>query len=208
MNKANIPISEGRLQRASQNQEFYISKFRQVLLRHGLTMSLICLGCVLFPSVLVALFSSIDNLFLNINRYAIASVSLGLFMFLYLRFISRKLNYRQIFWIGYLFLISIVEEIGFRLSLPILFSEFFFKEYSFLIGIVLSNLLFASLHYFTLRWKLKACIFTFLGGIGLSRLLYETGDITLVVMVHLVVTFLNTPSAPEQVNAEYQKNLS
>ena len=208
MNKANIPISEGRLQRASQNQEVYISKFRQVLLRHGLTMSLICFGCVLFPSVLVALFSSIDNLFLNINRYAIASVSLGLFMFLYLRFISRKLNYRQIFWIGYLFLISIVEEIGFRLSLPILFSEFFFKEYSFLIGIVLSNLLFASLHYFTLRWKLKACIFTFLGGIGLSRLLYETGDITLVVMVHLVVTFLNTPSAPEQVNAEYQKNLS
>jgi membrane protease YdiL (CAAX protease family) len=208
MNKSNISISEGRLQRASQNQEVYISKFRQVLLRHGLTMSLICFGCVLFPSVLVALFSSIDNLFLNIDRYAIASVSLGFFMFLYLRFISRKLNYRQIFWIGYLFLISIVEEIGFRLSLPILFSEFFFKEYSFLIGIVLSNLLFASLHYFTLRWKLKACIFTFLGGIGLSRLLYETGDITLVVMVHLVVTFLNTPSAPEQVNTEYQKNLS
>ena len=208
MNKANISISEGRLQRASQNQEVYISKFRQVLLRHGLTMSLICLGCVLFPSVLVALFSSIDNLFLNINRYALASLSLGLFMFIYLRFISRKLNYRQIFWIGYLFFISIVEEIGFRLSLPILFSEFFFKEYSFLIGIFLSNLLFASLHYFTLRWKLKACIFTFLGGIGLSRLLYETGDITLVVMVHLVVTFLNTPSAPEQVNTEYQKNLS
>ena len=208
MNKSNIPISEGRLQRASQNQEVYISKFSQVLLRHGLTMSLICLGCVLFPSVLVTLFSSIDNLFLNINRYAIASMSLGLFMFLYLRFISRKLNYRQIFWIGYLFLISIVEEIGFRLSLPILFSVFFFKEYSFLIGIFLSNLLFASLHYFTLRWKLKACIFTFLGGIGLSRLFYETGDITLVVLVHLVVTFLNTPSAPEQVNTEYQKNLS
>ena len=208
MNKSNIPISEGRLQRASQNQEVYISKFSQVLLRHGLTMSLICLGCVLFPSVLVTLFSSIDNLFLNINRYAIASMSLGLFMFLYLRFISRKLDYRQIFWIGYLFLISIVEEIGFRLSLPILFSVFFFKEYSFLIGIFLSNLLFASLHYFTLRWKLKACIFTFLGGIGLSRLFYETGDITLVVLVHLVVTFLNTPSAPEQVNTEYQKNLS
>ncbi|MDA9595304.1 CPBP family intramembrane metalloprotease [SAR86 cluster bacterium] len=208
ISKSNIPISEGRLQRASQNQEAYISKFRQVLLRHGLTMSLICFGCVLFPSVLVALLSSIDNLFLNINRYALASLGLGLFMFLYLRFTSRKINYRQIFWIGYLFLISIVEEIGFRLSLPILFSEFFFKEYSFLIGIVLSNLLFASLHYFTLRWKLKACIFTFLGGIGLSRLLYETGDITLVVMVHLVVTFLNTPSAPEQVNTEYQKNLS
>ena len=200
MNKSNIPISEGRLQRASQNQEVYISKFRQVLLRHGLTMSLICLGCVLFPSVLVALFSSIDNLFLNINRYALASLSLGLFMFLYLRFISRKLNYRQIFWIGYLFFISIIEEIGFRLSLPILFSEFFFKEYSFLVGIFLSNILFASLHYFTLRWKLKACIFTFLGGMGLSRLFYETGDITLVVMVHLVVTFLNTPSAPEKVN--------
>ena len=48
MNRSSISISEGRLQRASQNPSIYISKFRQVLLRHGMTMSLIFFGCLLF----------------------------------------------------------------------------------------------------------------------------------------------------------------
>lgn len=202
MNRRSISASEGRLQRASQNPATYISKFRQVLLRHGTTMSLISFGCMLYPIVLVALFSSLDNLFSNINRYALVSLGLGFFMLLYLRHFSKELNYRQIFWIGYLLFISIVEEIGFRLSLPILFSDSFLKEYNFLFGIFLSNLLFASLHYFTLRWKLKACIFTFLGGIGLSRLFYVTEDLALVILVHWAITFLNTPTAPNNISTE------
>ena len=202
MNKSGTSISEGRLQRASQNPAIYISKFRQVLFRHGMTMSLISFGCLLFPITLVALFSSLDNLFLNINRYVLASLGLGFFMFLYLRLFSKELNYRQIFWLGYLLFISIVEEIGFRVSLPVLFSNSFLKEYSFLFGIFLSNLLFASLHYFTLRWKLKACIFTFLGGIGLSRLFYVTEDLALIIIVHWAITFLNTPTAPNNIITE------
>ena len=202
MNKLSTSISEGRLQRASQNPAIYISKFRQVLFRHGMTMSLISFGCLLFPITLVALFSSLDNLFLNINRYVLASLGLGFFMFLCLKLFSKELNNRQIFWIGYLLFISIVEEIGFRVSLPILFSDSFLKEYSFLFGIFLSNLLFASLHYFTLRWKLKACIFTFLGGIGLSRLFYVTEDLALVILVHWAITFLNTPTAPNNISTE------
>ena len=202
MNKSGTSISEGRLQRASQNPAIYISKFRQVLFRHGTTMSLISFGCLLFPITLVALFSSLDNLFLNINRYVLASLGLGFFMFLYLRLFSKELNYRQIFWLGYLLFISIVEEIGFRVSLPVLFSDSFLKEYSFLFGIFLSNLLFASLHYFTLRWKLKACIFTFLGGIGLSRLFYVTEDLALIIIVHWAITFLNTPTAPNNIITE------
>ena len=202
MNKSGTSISEGRLQRASQNPAIYISKFRQVLFRHGMTMSLISFGCLLFPITLVALFSSLDNLFLNINRYVLASLGLGFFMFLYLRLFSKELNYRQIFWIAYLLFISIVEEIGFRVSLPILFSDSFLKEYSFLFGIFLSNFLFASLHYFTLRWKLKACIFTFLGGIGLSRLFYVTEDLALIIIVHWAITFLNTPTAPNNIITE------
>ena len=71
MNKSSASISEGRLQRASQNSETYISKFRQVLLRHGMTMSLISFGCMLYPIIFVALFSSLDNLFLNINTSAL-----------------------------------------------------------------------------------------------------------------------------------------
>ena len=202
MNKSSTSFSEGRLQRDSQNPAIYISKFRQVLFRHGMTMSLISFGCLLFPITLVALFSSLDNLFLNINRYVLASLGLGFFMFFYLRLFSKELNNRQIFWIGYLLFISIVEEIGFRVSLPVLFSDSFLKEYSFLFGIFLSNLLFASLHYFTLRWKLKACIFTFLGGIGLSRLFYVTEDLALIIIVHWAITFLNTPTAPNNIITE------
>ena len=71
MNRRSISASEGRLQRASQKPATYISKFRQVLLRHGMTMGLISFGCMLYPIVLVALFSSLDNLFLNINRYVL-----------------------------------------------------------------------------------------------------------------------------------------
>ncbi len=202
MNKSITSISEGRLQRASQNPAVYISKFRQVLLRHGTTMSFISIGCMLNPIVLVALFSSLDNFFSNINSYALVSLSLGFFMLLYLRLFSKELNYRQIFWLGYLLFISSVEEIGFRLSLPILFSDSFLKEHSFLFGIFLSNLIFASIHYFTLRWKLKACIFTFLGGIGLSRLFYVTEDLALIILVHWAITFLNTPTAPNNISTE------
>lgn len=202
MNRSSISISEGRLQRASQNPSIYISKFRQVLLRHGMTMSLIFFGCLLFPVVFAALFSSLDKFFLNINRYAFVSLALSFFMILYLRLFSKELSYRQTFWIIYLLFISIIEEIGFRVSLPILFSDSFLKEHNFLIGIFLSNLLFASLHYFTLRWKLKACIFTFLGGIGLSRLFYVTEDLALIILVHWAITFLNTPTAPNNISTE------
>ena len=192
-------IPSGRLQRSSSSQEFYVSQFRQVLIRHGATMFSIAAISLLIPSILIALISSLENFFLNINRYLIWSTFLGFFFIFYLRLTDKELNYRQISWIAYLVIISIVEEIGFRLSLPILFSNIFNLEASLLIGIFLSNFFFAAIHYFTLRWKLKVCVFTFLGGIGLSRLFYETGDITLVVMVHLVATFLNTPSAPKEI---------
>jgi len=203
---SNITISKdsipaGRLQRASSSKELYISKFRQVLLRHGMTMGFIAFISLFVPAVLIALISALENLFFDTNRYLIWSICVSIFFIFYLRLTKRELNYRQLFWIVYLVMISIVEEIGFRLSLPLLFSSIFNTESSLLIGIFLSNFLFAAIHYFTLRWKLKACVFTFFGGIGLSRLFYETGDFALVVLVHLVVTFVNTPSAPKGLNA-------
>ena len=197
MSTSNILIPEGRLQRACRDSKSYISKFRQVLARHGFTMTFIAIGCILFPSVLSGLFLSLDNLFLNTNKYLIASFIILISIVIYLNFFNLELNYRQIFWIGYLLLISIVEEIGFRLSLPILFSEHFLKEYHFVIAIFFSNLIFASLHYFTLRWKFNACLFAFLGGVGLSRLFYVTEDLALVILIHWAITFLNTPTAPE-----------
>ena len=41
-----------------------------------------------------------------------------------------------------------------------------------------------------------ACMFTVFGGLGFSRLLHMTDDLALVVLVHWLVTFLNTPRPP------------
>lgn len=189
-------IKEGRLQRGSLNAEKYISKFRQVLLRHGLTMALIATICICIPFIPSALFSSLSNLFVAPNKYIFWSFCVGVMILIFLKSTNRDLNLRQIFWITYLFVISLVEEITFRLSLPLVAKEFFgiglFWFYVFL-----SNTLFAIIHYFTLRWKIRACILAFLGGMAFSRLFETTEDLALVIILHWAITFLNTPTAPK-----------
>ena len=96
----------------------------------------------------------------------------------------------------YLFIISLVEEIAFRLSLPLIATEFFGTEL-FWFYVFLSNILFASIHYFTLRWKIRACILAFLGGMAFSRVLESTEDLALLIILHWAITFLNTPTAPK-----------
>ena len=190
------PVPAGRLQRASQTQKGYISRFRQILTRHGLTMATISAICLLNPSTLSALSTSLNLLFINPSKYLLWTAGLGILIILFLRSTGRELSSRQAIWIGYLLMISIVEEVGFRLSLPIILSSGFSASETLWISVFLSNLLFATIHYLTLRWKLTACVFTFLGGMGFSRLLETTGDLALVILIHWAVTFLNTPSAP------------
>ena len=200
MKDASNSIPAGRLQRGALSREAYISRFRQVLARHGITMASIAIICLLLPSIQTALLTSLDNLFRNPLRYFLWSLIVATFIFVFLKYTKREIDLRQLFWIGYLFMISVVEEIGFRLSLPLLITSDVTGISFFWIGAFLSNLLFATIHYFTLRWKLNACIFTFLGGMGFSRMLETTGDIALVILVHWAITFLNTPSAPKNIN--------
>jgi membrane protease YdiL (CAAX protease family) len=89
-------------------------------------------------------------------------------------------------------LISILEEIAFRLLLPLAI----LSSTGLIVSIVISNSVFATIHFFTLRWKLVNCIGAFLGGLGLSRLFYVTEDLALIILVHWFFTFLNTPSPP------------
>ena len=189
-------IKEGRLQRRSLNSEIYISKFRQVLFRHGLTMALIAAICICIPFIPSALFSSLSNLMVAPNKYIFWSFCVGGMILIFLKSTNRDLNLREIFWITYLFVISLVEEITFRLSIPLVATEFFgiglFWFYVFL-----SNTLFAIIHYFTLRWKIRACILAFLGGMAFSRLFETTEDLALVIILHWAITFLNTPTAPK-----------
>ena len=90
-------------------------------------------------------------------------------------------------------LISIAEEWAFRLALPS-----FLRTYIDIgPAVVLSNVLFALMHYFTLRWKAIWCLAAFLGAMGLSKLM-GLGDLLLLVAVHWVATFLNTPNPPSK----------
>jgi hypothetical protein len=200
------PIPAGRLQRGSSSPNNYISKFRQVLIRHGLTMTVIAIICLFAPFTLDGFNSSLDKFFILPSRYFVWFLGVALFIFGYLKFTKKYLNVRQIAWISYLFLISVVEEIGFRLGLPLLFTSEFIGIDTFWIGVILSNLIFALIHYFTLRWKITACVFTFLGGMGFSRLFSITDDLALVILIHWAVTFLNTPSAPKGLNNLNLKN--
>ena len=203
MIKSQNLIPEGRLQRGSNIPDRYISKFRQVISRHGLTMTLIAIICLFLPSIQSALLSSLNNLFRNPLVYFFWSLALITFIVIFLKLTNRKIDLRQLFWIGYLFTISIIEEIAFRLSLPLLITSDVTGISFFWIGALMSNLFFATIHYFTLRWKLNACIFTFLGGMGFSRMLETTGDLTAVILLHWAITFLNTPSAPKYLENKF-----
>ena len=123
MKEASNPIPAGRLQRAALSQENYISKFRQVLARHGLTMASIAIICLLLPSTQTALLSSLDNLFRYPLKYLLWSLLVATFIFGFLKYTKREIDLRQLIWVGYLFMISVVEEIAFRLSLPLLITS-------------------------------------------------------------------------------------
>ena len=45
------------------------------------------------------------------------------FIFGFLKYTKREIDLRQLIWVGYLFMISVVEEIAFRLSLPLLITS-------------------------------------------------------------------------------------
>ena len=195
MNNPKKLVPEGRLQRKALDPDFYISKFRQVLIRHGLTMSAILFLCILTPYIPTALIYSIADLFINPNRYFLLSLSVAFVMFSFLWVTRKELNFRQLIWIIYLLLISIIEEISFRLSIPIIGVNFMSDNF-FWIAVFISNFCFAAIHYFTLRWKLSACVLAFLGGMGFSRLFQITEDLTLVIILHWLLTFFNTPTAP------------
>ena len=182
----------GRLQRDYSGTTLPVSTFAQVLYRHGCTMgfiavTLICLQST--PDVFRAVASDFSE---SPSTYMVALLAAIAFFFVFLVSKGVPLSRIQGLWIVYLLYISIVEELAFRLFLPMALEP----SAGFLSAIVMSNFLFALLHYFTLRWKWKNCVFVFLGGLGLSRLLENSGDLALLVLVHFVATFLNTPSQP------------
>jgi membrane protease YdiL (CAAX protease family) len=184
-----------RLQRAPNAAGFRVSTFREVIQRHGVTMGCIAAVCMMTPGAWQALTSTTSRSLLQPGPYLIALLGLLLFFAIWSNRRPHTAR-RQAQWVLYLLYISIAEEIAFRLMLPSLLSSIS-PDLTLLATQVISNFVFAAIHYVTLRWKLKNCIFTFLGGMGLSHMMRH-GDLTMVIMVHWLGTFLNTPFPPHR----------
>ena len=183
----------GRLQRDYSGATLPVSTFVQVLYRHGCTMGFIAVTLICLQSTPDPFQTVVSDFSARPSTYILATLSAIGFFCAFLVSKGVPLSRTQCLWIVYLLYISMVEEIAFRLLLPLALEP----STGFLPAIVLSNFLFALLHYFTLRWKWKNCVLVFLGGMGLSRLLENSGDLALLILVHFVATFLNTPSQPD-----------
>ena len=194
-------VVHGRLQRQPGLNGFSINSFRSVLARHGLAIGLLLLLAVgLFlilessgeePGFLRPMAVLADGLQVARHHLLILIGLIG-FALLYWRWRRMVVSGRVLAWMGYLGLISFAEELVFRFIAPQLLET----ALGWTWAVMVSNLVFAGLHYFTLRWQWVNCIAVFLGGLGLSRLFEVSDDFALIVLVHWFFTFLNTPLPP------------
>ena len=187
-------VPKRRLQRPAKDQNRLINTFNQVLARHFLTMAVIAGICIF-----ISMESFTNSIYLKpltsspgYYFFILTAIS-SFFIFFYLKR-GHKIEWIHLAWLTYLLFISIVEEFAFRMMLPILLSGTF----GMMSAVLFSNLLFACIHYVTLRWKFINCVVAFIGGIGLYRLLVSTEDIAILILVHYFFTFLNTPLPPER----------
>ena len=187
-------VPKRRLQRPAKDQNRLINTFTQVLARHFLTMAIIAIICIF-----ISIESFANSIYLKpltsspvFYFFILTAISL-FFIFIYLKR-GHKIERIHLAWLTYLLFISVVEEIAFRMMLPMLLSGTF----GMISAVLFSNFLFAYIHYVTLRWKFINCVVAFIGGLGLSRLLVSTEDVAILVLVHYFFTFFNTPLPPER----------
>lgn len=191
------PVTNGRLQRPADFTGKKIHDFRTVLIRHGLPGLMLAIVTALGLFLMLDVGKLLNDqwcLFLTAPEayLIVALVILGVILGWSFR-LNRQLTALQAAWIAYLLGVSIAEEWAFRLALPLLLDE---TGLTFSQSVLLSNLLFGAMHYFTLRWKLSWCVLTALGGIGLSRWFAESDNLLLIIGIHWLATFINTPRPP------------
>ena len=187
-----MPFPGGRLQRPAKARSRAVLHFRQVLSRHLLTMSVVAVVTGLGVARVEDWKRLLSPLIAHPVHYLAMCIVIVLGFAIYQRVKRIPWSATQMGWVGYLFLISVVEEWAFRVFLPLYLTD----DLGARASVLLSSVIFGALHYFTLRWRLMACLLTTLGGLGFGRLLDESGDLALVILVHWIVTFLNTPRPP------------
>lgn len=188
-----IAPSQRRLQRPPDFTGPRLRTFRAVLLRHGLPGALLGGLCLLHPQAGALLAAALSGLLEAPLLYlGVGSLVCGA-LIAYAWLIDRRLDAQAVGWIVYLLAISSWEEWVFRVALPYLGEA---QGISLGVAVVASNVAFGLIHYFTLRWKWPWCLAAALGGLALSRQFGEHFDLAVIIALHWVATFLNTPRPP------------
>lgn len=188
-----VPREQGRLQRPPDFTGARLTTFRAVFLRHGLPGLLLGAVCLAHPALRNALADALTGFAAAPLRYLAVGLGILAGLLAYTAVLNRRMDRPQVTWILYLLLVSIWEEWLFRLAIPDLSTSAGLDPR---LAIIASNALFGVMHYFTLRWKWYWCVAAFLGGMALSRNLAQHQDLALIIALHWIATFLNTPRPP------------
>ena len=192
MKTQNSDASGGRLQRPATLGSAHIATFRQVVYRHGFAMGAMALVLGWLPNAYEQVARTTTSFVVNPTAYLVAGALLLTFLVVYQKRKGYRTSPRNNLWLIYLLYISVVEELAFRLFLPIALAE----AMHFYAAAFISNVIFAAIHYFTLRWRWQNCVFAFVGGMGFAHMLANYQDLTAVILAHWFFTFLNTPAPP------------
>ena len=191
--KPALAPSQHRLQRRADFTGERLSRFTQVLWRHGLPGAVLGGLCLLVPEMRTLAGQALAPLAADPARYLLGAMGVFIAMLVYTWVIDRRVDAAAVGWILYLLAISLWEEWVFRLALPYYAS---LEGMDLTTAVVLSNVAFGAIHYFTLRWKWQWCVLACLGGLALSRHFGQHFDLGLIVAFHWVGTFVNTPRLP------------
>lgn len=188
-----ISPSQRRLQRAPDFTGGRLDSFLAVFLRHGLPGALLGLVCLMQPQMRGLLGAGLTNLHSRPLLYITSGLLLLGALTAYAWYIDGRLSLDKLCWVFYLAAVSSWEEWVFRLAVPYYAKS---QGVELITAVVATNLLFAGAHYFTLRWKWQWCAAAFICGMALSRRMENHPDLLLVIGIHWLVTFLNTPRPP------------
>jgi hypothetical protein len=182
-----------RLQRPPDFTGDSLDSFQQVFIRHGLPGAVLGMLCLLHPDLRELLSKATASAANSLSTYVICGILILAALNIYTLFTRRRWSTQTLGWACYLGLLSLWEEWLFRIALPYGLESL---GSPLIAGVVLSNILFGLLHYFTLRWKWQWCVAACIGGFAFSRQMDMHFDLLLVAGIHWIATFLNTPTPP------------
>lgn len=150
-------------------------------------------ACLVVPDMRVLLTEALTAFVAAPVRYFVLGGAIFAGLLAYAWYLDRRLQAPTIGWTLYLLGVSIWEEWVFRVALPYYGAT---QGLELSKVVITSNVAFALMHYFTLRWKWQWCVMAFVGGMALSRNFHHQQDLALLIALHWIATFINTPRLP------------